>query len=480
MIKQLKHRQSLEQRVLHFIRRHHLVSENTPLMVAVSGGQDSVCLFHVLIELKEELGVGLHVAHLDHQLRGAESRADARYVARLARRLGTPATIERRDVQSYHAGRSASLEESAREVRYAFLAKVARSIGADRVVVGHTLDDHVETVLMHLIRGTGTTGLRGLQPLNQWRTGPGSLTIIRPLLEVSRQETAEYCHQHRLRPRIDASNFSLSPLRNRIRHQLLPVLKEYNPRIADALVRTARIADDDLSLLDELGARSWQETVERKGDTFVLDRDGFSGLPAGLQRSLLRRAIGELLGSLKDIESRHIEEVLTGLTLPTGSRLSLPGGLLFSVDYDRYLLGFDRSLLCPFPELAGEFALNVPGRTLFSGWCVEAAIISPGEMRKKHDNFTAYFQWDKVGDRMVVRPRRRGDRFQPLGMGQIKKLGEFMIDARIPRAWRQRIPLVCSSQHILWVVGWRIDDRVKVVADTGEVLRLRFERLPDD
>jgi tRNA(Ile)-lysidine synthase len=480
MIEQLKRRQSLEQGVLHFIRQHHLVPGKGPLVVAVSGGQDSVCLLRVLIELKEELGVGLHVAHLDHQLRGAESRADARYVARLARRLGTPATIERRDVRSYHAGRSASLEESAREVRYAFLAEVAESIGADRVVVGHTLDDHIETVLMHLIRGTGTTGLRGLQPLNQWRTGSGSLTIIRPLLEVSRQETAEYCRQQRLRPRIDASNFSLSPLRNRIRHQLLPLLKEYNPRIADALVRTARIADDDLSLLDELGARSWQETVERKGDTFVLDRDGFSGLAAGLQRGLLRRAIGELLGSLKDIESRHIEELLTGLTLPAGSRLSLPGGLLFSVDYDRYLLGFDQSLLCPFPELTGEFTLKIPGKTSLPGWCVEAAIISPGEMQKGHDDFTAYFRRDKVGDRVVVRSRRRGDRFQPLGMEQVKKLGEFMIDARIPRAWRQRVPVVCSPRHILWVVGWRIDDRVKVTAGTREVLRLRFERLPDD
>ncbi|UCB43580.1 MAG: tRNA lysidine(34) synthetase TilS [Dehalococcoidales bacterium] len=480
MSKRLKHQQSLERRVLHFIGRHHLVTDKTPLVVAVSGGQDSVCLLHVLIELKEELGVELYVAHLDHQIRGAESRADARYVTNLAHRLNIPATIEQRDVQSYHAERGASLEESAREVRYTFLAEIARSIGTDRVVVGHTLDDHAETVLMHLIRGTGTTGLRGLQPLNRWQTGSGGLTVIRPLLEVNRQETAEYCQQHRLRPRIDASNFSLSPLRNRIRHHLLPLLQEYNPQIVDALVRTARIADDDLGLLDELGVCSWQETVRRQGDTFILDRDGFSALATGLQRSLLRRAIGELLGSLKDVEARHVEEVLTGLTLPTGSRLSLPGGLLFSVDYNRYLLGFDQSLLCPFPKLTGEFTLKVPGNTLLPGWSVEAAIITPVEMQKEQDNFTAYLCWDRVGDRVVVRPRRRGDRFQPLGMEQVKKLGEFMIDARVPRAWRQRVPVVCSSQHILWVVGWRIDDRVKVTPGTGKVLRLHFERLPDD
>jgi len=420
------------------------------------------------------------VAHLDHRLRGADSKADARYVTNLAHRLNVTATIEQRDVWSYHAERGASLEESAREVRYAFLAEVVSSIGANHVVVGHTLDDHVETVLMHLIRGTGTTGLRGLQPLNQWQTASGSLTIIRPLLKVSRQETAEYCHQHRLRPRIDASNFSLSTLRNRIRHQLLPLLKEYNPQIVDAVVRTARIAEDDLSLLDELSARSWQETVLRQGDTFILDRNGFLGLAAGLQRSILRRAIGELLVSIKDIEARHIEEVVTGLTLPTGSSLNLPGGIVFSVDYDRYLLGFHQSLLCPLPELVGDYLLKVPGETLLPGWRVEAAIITLGEMQNEHDELIAYLDWDGVGDEVVVRSRRRGDRFQPLGMGQAKKLGEFMIDARVPRVWRPRVPVVCSPQHILWVVGWRIDNRVKVTPDTSKVLRLRFERLPDD
>ena len=455
------------------------MTDKKPLVVAVSGGQDSVCLLHVLFRLKDELGVELHVAHLDHQFRGVASRADARYVTSLAHRLGTQVTIERRDVQSYHAKRGASLEESAREVRYAFLAEVAGSIGAGCVVVGHTLNDHVETVLMHIVRGTGTTGLRGLQPLNRWQTDSGSLTVVRPLLGVSRQETAEYCRQHRLRPRIDASNFSLSPLRNRIRHQLLPLLTDYNPRIVDALSRMAHIADDDLSLLDELGVRSWQETVQRQGDTFILDRSGFLGLAAGLQRNFLRRAIGELLGSLKDVEARHIEGLLAGLALPMGSHLSLPGGLLFSVDYDRYLLGFDQSLLCPFPELTGEFALEIPGNTTLPGWRVEATIITPEEMQKERDNFTAYFRCDKVDDGLLVRSRQRGDRFQPLGMEQIKKLGEFMIDARIPRAWRQRVPIVCSPRHIIWVVGWRIDDRVRVTAATSEVLRLRFERWPD-
>jgi tRNA(Ile)-lysidine synthase len=456
------------------------VGEGATLVVAVSGGADSVCLLHVLLGLRGELGVELHVAHLDHQLRGDDSRVDARYVANLARRLGIPATIERRDVRSYHAGQGASLEESAREVRYAFLAEVAGKIGAERVVTGHTLDDHAETVLMHIIRGTGTGGLRGLQPINSLQTGAGSLTIVRPLLEVTRQETSEYCRRHRLRPRLDVSNLSLSPLRNRIRHQLLPLLKDYNPQIVDALARTARIAGDDLRLLDEMAVQSWRDVVRQQAGTFIFDKAAFVGLPVSLQRSLLRRTVGELLGSLKDIEARHIEEVLVGLNLPPGSMLNLPGGLLFSVDYDRYLVGTDRSGLCPFPDLPGEFSLKIPGETLIPGWRIEAAIIPSVEMEKEYDDFTAYFRLDRVGSGVTVRSRRRGDSFQPLGMDQMKKLGKFMIDAKVPRAWRKRVPVVCSPRHIMWVVGWRIDDRLEVTDYVGEVLRLNFRRLPEE
>jgi tRNA(Ile)-lysidine synthase len=376
-------------------------------------------------------------------------------------------------------GQGASLEESAREVRYAFLAEVAGSIGADRVVTGHTLDDHAETVLMHLIRGTGTGGLRGLQPVNSWQTGSGNLTIVRPLLEVTRQETSEYCRHLNLRPRLDVTNFSLSPLRNRIRHQLLPVLKSYNPQIVDALVRTARITGDDLRLLDELAAQSWQEVVRRQANTFIYNKTGFLGLPVSLQRSLIRKAVDELLGSLKDIEARHIEEVLAGLALPSGSCINLPGGLLFSVDYDRYLIGTDESGLCPFPELTGEFSLKIPGETLIPGWRIEASIIKSAEIEEKRDGYTAYFRLDRVDNEVIVRSRRRGDRFQPLGMDRMKKLGEFMIDARVPRAWRKRVPVVCSNRQIMWVVGWRIDNRLRVMPSTGEVLRLRFRCLPD-
>ncbi|MDI6815046.1 MAG: tRNA lysidine(34) synthetase TilS [Dehalococcoidales bacterium] len=481
------HQEPLEQRVLHFIQEHRLVSNQHRLLVAVSGGPDSVCLLHILVKLQAELDIRLHVAHLNHQLRGADAEADAGYVSDLAHHLGIPATIERRDVKAYQTQQHISLEEAAREVRYHFLANTAKLVGASRVAVGHTIDDHVETILMHLIRGTGTRGLRGLKPCSRWQSSGDSLTIIRPLLEVNHQETTGYCHHHRLMPRMDVSNLSLSPLRNRIRHQLLPLLESYNPRIAEALLRTGRIASDDLAFLDKEIARLWGEIGQKQENTIILDKERFLKLPSALKRNLLRTSVERLIG-LKDIEARHIEEIMDALTKPAGKRLSLPGGLIFSIEYNRYLLGPDPAALSPFPILGAEFALKLPGKTLLPGWCIEATIIVPeaikddangyikggGEVGKQ--SYKAYFDLNKTGNKLVVRSRQPGDRFQPLGMSQPKKLGEFMIDAKIPHAWRQRIPIVCSLQHILWVVGWRIDDRVRVTNDTKKILCLEFKR----
>ena len=444
--------------------------------MAVSGGPDSVCLLHILANLQAELGIRLHLAHLDHQLRDAESAADASYVSQLARQLGIPATIEQRDVKAYQAGQHLSLEEAAREVRYTFLAQVAKSIDADRVAVGHTVDDHIETILMHLIRGTGTQGLRGLQPCSRWQSSGNSLTVIRPLLPLSREETAGYCHHHKLNPRIDASNLSLSPLRNRIRHQLLPILQSYNPQVVEALLRTGRIASDDLAFMDKEIGRLWDEVGQEQENTIVLDKERFLKLPPALKRHLLRKAIEKLLGNLKDIEARHIEEIMDALTKPAGKRLSLPGGLIFSIEYNHYLLGPDPAALSPFPVLDAEFQLNIPGETRLPGWHIEANIINQERMTEKNEDLTAYLDLNKTGDKLAVRGRQRGDRFQPLGISQPKKLGEFMIDAKIPHSWRQRIPVVCSPEQILWVVGWRIDERVKVTEDTKHVLCLKFKR----
>jgi tRNA(Ile)-lysidine synthase len=489
----------LRRRVLESIRRHCIVPPGARLVVAVSGGPDSVCLVHALRGLITEADIELHVAHLDHQLRGANARADAEYVRSLAESLGLASTIESRDVQSYRSKKRISVEEAAREVRYAFLADVTRSVGASAVVVGHTLDDNVETILMHLLRGTGTKGLRGLQPISELGTPSGSVKVIRPLLGVSRDETEAYCREQGLKPRVDESNRSMSLMRNRVRLELLPVLRRYNPGVVDALTRIGKIATDESDYLDQETALVWEKVAHRAGDNIVLARGGVLDIHPALQRQVLRRAVSEFVRDLKDIEARHIDELLRALHSPSGRVFELPGGLIFVVERDRYLLGRNAADLCPFPPLDGAILLNVPGETVTSGWRVEAAV-GEGEMFTGGSPrplpgeafyggvetaasvldpcvFVQCFDYDRAGDKLGLRAAQPGDRFQPLGLHGSKKVREFMIDAGIPRSWRSRIPVVVNPGGVVWVVGCRIDERVKVTEAGRRILRLAFRRL---
>lgn len=471
--------QPMQTTVLKFIKRYHLISSQKTLLVAVSGGPDSVCLLHVLKNLQMELGINLHVAHLDHQLRGVSSAADASYVVALAKRLHLPYTVGKRDVRAYQKKKVVSLEEAAREVRYNFLAEVANTVSADCVAVGHTIDDHIETILLHLIRGAGTRGLRGLLPVNRWFSNEFTLTVVRPLLDISREETAAYCSQHRLKPRLDPTNLSLVPMRNRIRLELLPLLKRYNPLVIEALLRTARIADEDITFLENEAGKRKKRIVSKQAETIVLDKKSFSELAPSLQRYMLRLSIEEIIGTLKDVEARHIEEILKVLDKPSGKKINLPYGLIFMVDYDRYILGKNPSVLSPFPALEKEYPIKVPGETIIPGWRIWTGIRKINRLKSRTDKFYTQLDNEKVGKKLNVRPRQRGDRFQPLGMKGSKKINDFMLDARIPQDWRNNIPIVVNDKQVVWVVGYRIDERIKVTGNTEKVLSVKFERLSE-
>jgi len=475
----------LEQRVLQFIREQGLIEGEEVLLVGVSGGPDSVCLLHILSLLEETLGASLHIAHLDHMLRGADSAADSRYVSDLAQRLGIPVTVERRDVEAYQQEHRLSLEEAARKVRYNFYCEVAESIGAKRIALGHTKDDQVETILMHMVRGTGLAGLRGMQPVTTWQGRGGTLLLVRPLLEVTRVEIEEYCCACDLEPRTDVSNYSPAFLRNRLRYELVPLLESYNRNISGALLRTARTAADDLSFLEEHVSVAWSQVVTEQPNGLLLNSEALLSLHPSLQRHLLRRVLGQILGELTDIQLIHIEKMMEALSKPAGRRLSLPRGLVFHVGYHTCLVARGDQDTCPFTPLEGEYRLNVPGDTVLPGWSVRANITTPGRGAEGFSERSigvrradrACLDLDESGTDLVVRGRKAGDRFQPLGMAELKKLQDFMVDSKIPRAWRDRVPLVCSPEGIVWVVGWRIAERVKVKDSTKRVLYLEFERL---
>jgi len=468
---------TLEQRVINFIQQHNLFSTGDKLVVAVSGGADSVCLFHILAQQREELDIELHVAHLNHQLRGAEADSDAIYVSDLSHKLGAPIIIGCRDVAAYHAKKGGSPEEAAREVRYGFLAEVAERTGASKVAVGHTRDDHIETIMLHLLRGTGTAGLRGLQSRSAlpYCESVAQLEVVRPLLEITRQETLDYCQRYSLAPQSDSSNASLSHLRNRVRLELLPLLKSYNAGIDEALIRLADIAGDDISFIEEQASLLWKELVREEDEAIYLDINKTVVLPHAIQRQVFRRAVKQLRGNLKDVEADHIEAMMDFLSKPAGKKLCLPDGLVLSTEYGRLILASPKASTCPLPPIKGISHINIPGKTDLPGWQIRADIAQ--EVVGDDNGLAASFDLAKVGKELMVRRRRPGDRFQPLGMSQTKKLQDFMVDSRIPSSWRDRVPLICSPEQILWVVGWRRDDRVKVTEHTKDILLIRFERL---
>jgi tRNA(Ile)-lysidine synthase len=463
---------SPRERVSAFIRCQGLTGAR--LVVAVSGGPDSVCLLHILASLKDELCLSLHIAHLDHQLR-AESASDACYVKSLAASLDIPATLGRIDVQAFRLEKKLSLEEAARTKRYEFLGEVSEKFGTGYIAIGHTQDDHLETILLHIIRGTGTRGLVGLKPLTPWTIEGRRITLVRPMLEITRRETQNYCQELDLNPRLDKTNLLLTSLRNKIRLKLLPMLKSYNTGFGEALLRLSENAREEHEYLDSQALIFWDRVVQRQGDIIRLDKEVLVSLPPVLQRYLLRRVIERLLGTLKDIESRHIEEIMSALSWATGRHIDLPYGLVFTVDYDNYWLGRAEDIPTPFPLFAGQYHLNVPGTTDVPGWRVNAMFVQ-GSSGQGVNGLAADLDAEKTGQGLIVRTRQPADRFQPLGMTNIKKLGEFMVDAKIPRRWRADIPVVASMEQIIWLVGYRLDERVKVTPQTKRVLRLEFKQ----
>lgn len=473
------------------IREYGLFEAGHTVVVGVSGGPDSLCLLHVLKRLQDELQIGLHVGHLDHAIR-PESMEDAEFVARQAEAWGLPATIERQDVPALARAEKFAIEQAARRARYRFLARIAGDIGAKTVAVGHNADDQVETVLMHFIRGAGLAGLRGMLPRSPYPPALGDyaarhiadrLTLVRPLLEVPRSAIEAYCREQGLEPRFDRSNLDTTFFRNRLRHELIPVLETYNPNIREVLRRMARVIADEHDYLRRLRARDWERVVTPGDGYFVFDLAAWQQLPISTQRSLLRQVIRRLRRELRDIDWVHIENALeVANERPAGAEATLPAGLALFKSYDTFTVG-EAQPLPDWPLLGVErLRLAIPGVTLLpeTDWQVVADILPRSELRadelRHPDPWHIVMDLDVAGAELYLRRRRPGDRFQPLGMGgHTKTVAEFLVGEKIPHHVRDLLPVaVNAGDQIVWLAGWRLDERVRITETTARVLRLQF------
>lgn len=461
----------VKQKFLETIAKYHMIQKGDEIMAGVSGGPDSVCLLHLLRACREELGIKLSAAHLDHMFRGRESREDALFVETLCREWDVPLYREEVDVPEYIRRTGLSPEDAARRARYAFFERAREKTGANKVALGHNRNDHEETVLMNIMRGTGIEGLLGIEPVRDF--------YIRPLLEVSRREIEEYLKLESIDYRIDSTNLKADYFRNRLRLELIPLIEQkYVPHFGASLRRLSEIARCDLSFLEEQTSAAWRQAVTCSRGRIKVDLKKFLPMHDAIKRRLVRKAVEELAGDVKDFEFRHTAMLVDFIKNSTaGSVIDLPKNLQGEKQYDCFYISLKN-----FRENGDYlYELFVPGRVEIKEAEVSIqAWVKPrrGLMIIRTNPLIAQLDYDKIKGNLIVRNRRPGDRFIPLG-GHLKKLQDFFTDEKVPKKERDKVPLVTAGGNIIWVGGMRIDDRFKITEDTGTVLILKMERQED-
>lgn len=453
-----------------FLKWHGLCRPGIHILAAVSGGADSTAMLHALAALARASGFKVSTAHLNHRIRGRSAERDAQFVRECASRLGVRCYCGSVDVPALARRRGLSIEMAARQARYDFLERIALRIGADAVATAHTADDQAETVLLKLARGAGSGGLGGIAPV-AWR---GGVTIVRPLLTATRDQVIRYLESRRLAWREDETNRDRQYLRNRVRHVVLPSLaRQLNPRIRENLARAAELVRADNEVLDGM-VRQWQARHCPPGGQ--LPRRALLRLPLGLRRRIVQAWLAERGMAPEKIEFAVVEQVLALATGSAGSAtLSLPDGQIVCREYNR---------LRVFAKTAAgksgfRVPLKVPGVTRVPAIGVKVVVeVKPGVDKPRPvgpGNYPALASLGRVERRgLVIRSWRPGDRIRPFGMRGSKKIHDILVDAKVPRADRGRIPVVAHGDTIVWLPGYRVASGWEVRDSRRPALQLRI------
>ena len=471
----MKNIDRIRRKVRGWSEQHRLLPPGANIVAACSGGPDSVALVHLLADLRSDAGFQLFVAHVDHGLRGPDSDQDADFVRDFCADLSLPFFYVRVDVEEELRRCGGSLEEVARKLRYEKLRQIAADVGGAWIATGHHRDDQAETLLLNLLRGSGSRGLGAMRP----RRGD----VIRPLLCLNRSEILQYCHEALLQPRHDASNDETDFCRNRLRHELIPFLqREFNPSLTDVLCRTADVLADEQQFVREYveeNLASWSVRTDRG---YRLDGLNFSGLAVALQRECLRNLLEKIRGDNRRIEYVHIEQIRALFLQEHGSRrLDLPGNCQARKSYQElYLetiansvpafaeqmvsLDWSRPLDCPGETAVPELGI-VLRCTLHAGSWAPMPTLGPTR---------AVFDRDSLQGALLLRRRRPGDCIQPLGAPGSRKLKKVMIDLKLPLAQRDSVPRLYDDAGILWVAGFLRSERGRLSAHTREYIMVEI------
>lgn len=459
----------LIQQVKQTIKEWKMLSGGQTVVAAVSGGADSVVMLHLLLELAEEFGLRIIVAHMDHGLRGEESRRDHGFVKELARSLGLE-FVSKRLKKGELKGLGGSPQEAARVKRYAFLSDAALKYKAQRVALGHTSDDQAETVIMRLLKGSSLSGLSGIPPVRG--------IFVRPLIQTSRASVEEHAREQGIAFVTDSTNLTVKYLRNRVRLELIPMLaKEYNPSIKETLARTALVLSNDDDFIEKAAIKAFGAAlIEQRAGMVVFDRGKLKRMHRALSARVFLASVHSL-GVEGELGSLHVDAffgIMNGRR-PNAS-ISLPGGAGARREYGRMIVEANLPVKLPADALISGLPLALPGLTRIQGiGLIEAKLVKPPK-KFTTGRGTAWFDYDALREcgPVTVRQARPGDRMVPFGMEGHRKLKDIFIDSKMPLIERKRTPVVSVGKEVLWLAGLRQSSRFSVGAQTRRALRLDF------
>ena len=382
------------------------------------------------------------------------------------KREGLEYRVTRENALEFAQEQKIPVEEAARTIRYQSLFKEAKISGAQTVAVGHTADDQVETVLMHLLRGTGTAGLRGMSYRALPNTWSEQIPLVRPLLGVWREEITNYLEQQGIIPALDETNLDPKYFRNRIRHELIPQLESYNPAIRQVIRRMAEVLRGDYEIIEQAVDNTWSSVLLDKGQGYLrMRKNSFRKQTQGLQRQLIRKAVAHLMPDLRDLDFEAIERVLVFLEKQSPGQIDVIGGLSFLIEGDSMWLARDEADLPidAWPQIGSESVahINVPDvNRLEAGWLIRTKWVEqkpPAGETLPENRFCAWLDGDRLEIPLTIRGRTAGEHFKPAGMeGHRIKISDLMINIKIPERARSRWPLLVSRDEVVWIPGYRI------------------------
>ena len=450
------------------INKHEMIDRFDKIVIGVSGGHDSMTLLYVLESLKKELEFEIVVAHINHGIRGDESDGDEQYVKTISEQLELPFYSCKVNMDEYAKQHKMTSEESGREIRYDFFRKILKSVGGTKIAVAHNKNDQAETLIMRFMRGTGIDGLRGME----FKTK----NIIRPLLEVERNDIEKYCEELSLSPRIDRTNAMPIYGRNKVRLELIPYIEEtFNSGIINTLSRTSEIMKKDSDFLMNYSNEKYLEVLKGSNpSSVVLDIKKMSTLHEAIKTRVIRHGIESLNSNLKGIEKKHIEDILKLINMDkTGKKINITNNIIVKISYGDLVLEKNTNI----EKLSFSYKLEVGSTKSIDelNSKIKARVYFLGSTNIDfNNNLVKCFDYDNIKSEIYVRNRRNGDKFTPFGMNGSKKLKDFFIDEKIPKEVRNQVPLVLDGEDIIWVVGHRISEKYKVSSNTKNVLVLEY------